>query len=121
MIDIQIGDKVTLEPLYNMGIATKGPVTGIVQKIGRKYVHIKPTNCCCPYRFDRETGECVGEGGMSPQWILYLSRQAYDDAIEAREIAREICKKFKWPQMAAKRIPLENLRKILLLAKEAMQ
>lgn len=117
MLELKVGDKVCLEPRDNMGINAKGPAAGVVTKIGRKYVHIIPSNCRFPYRFDRETGKCVGEGGMSPQWVLHLSRQAYDDAMEARKIADEIRRMFEWGKAAAEEIPLANLREILRLAK----
>ena len=75
MIEIQTGDNVILEPCDNMGIALNGPIIGIVEKIGRKYIHIRPNCAGYSFRFRREDGKCIGEGGMAPQWILHLSQQ----------------------------------------------
>lgn len=117
MIDWYVGQEVYLEPIENMkAFVGSSLVRGVVEKVGRKYVHVRPIGFSSTYKFRRENGAGVGECDMSPQWRLYWSKKDYEDVVEAREIAGRLHEIFAWRSFAANNIPLENLRQILKLA-----
>ena len=110
--ELKIGDKVCLKPLEARFFTTSNLVEGRVEKIGRKYIHVRLSQSVAVIMFDKETCLEYRKDGMSGVWQLFADKQAYLDYEEFLRLAKAFNKLFTYAtyNMLKDRVTLEQLR-----------
>jgi len=105
---MEIGQEVYLEPLDNSRRYGQDIATEIISKIGKKFFQVEGWT---KRRFHIDT--MLHDGGdYSPQWQVYLSRQAIEDKQRISTLNEKISNLFTY---SMSKLTLEQLEKIDLI------